>query len=160
LDFCQELAACHENPQDLLATNVFQATTDAFAEVVRLRQAIDSANSETIHSTRVAFKKFRYLVEALSPDFTGLGKSQLRRFGNYQRRMGDLQDLEMLQACVARFIQEHPETAATLRPFCCYLRSRRARTLRSALKHADDVFDLWYPARLDQHGDAVLTRAA
>jgi CHAD domain-containing protein len=162
LALCQELATHPEDPckRDLLATKVFCAMEDAFEEVARRSQTIDSANSQTIHRTRVAFKKFRYMVEALSPAFTGLGKSQLRRFGNYQRRMGNLQDLEIVQMCVARCVGEHSGTETLLQPFSRYLKQRRARLLRLCLRHADDLFQFWHPAWSERHGDSDLRRTA
>jgi len=146
--------------KDVLASNVYGAMAAAFAEVARRRQAIDPANSQTIHRTRVAFKKFRYIVESLSPAFTGLRRHQLRRFATYQRRMGLLQDLEILQAFIARFVKEHAGTEALLRPFIRYLRRRRARALRSVVRHADALFVFWRLAGLDQNCASALSRSA
>jgi len=142
---CRELAASSEKfeNQQLLAAEVFSAIADAFAEAADRRQSIDPANSQTIHRTRVAFKSFRYMVEAVSPFFTGLGKRQLRRLGNYQRRMGDLQDLEILELCLEQFLREHAWAVALFAPFDRFLRYRRRRTLRLCLKRADDLFDFW-----------------
>jgi len=55
-----------------------RATGSAFAEVVQRRQAIVPADAATIHQTRLAFKKFRYIVESLSPHFTDLTRRELR----------------------------------------------------------------------------------
>lgn len=145
---------------ELLARTVFRALADAFQEVVSRRQGIDSADSQTIHRTRVAFKKFRYLLESLSPTFTGMGKCQLRRLAGYQRRMGTLQDLEILQAFVTSFLQNYPERTASLLRFCSYLEARRLRTLRSYLSHADQLFQFWLPLPSDPKSATTLTRVA
>src|SRR5436190_12708061 len=163
LNLCQELS---ESPvqwgkRAVFATDLFRAMADAFRQTAYCRQTIDPANVQTIHRTRVSFKKFRYMVEALSPDFTGLGKRGLRRLGNYQRRMGHLQDLEILQNCLAQFLQEHPGNEELFAPFCHYIHLRRNRGLRSCLTHANDLFEFWDSARFGQtHPDALSRTAA
>jgi CHAD domain-containing protein len=116
--------------------------------VVRRRQAIDPANASTIHRTRIAFKKFRYIVESLSPDVTGFGKRELRALAYYQRRMGNLQDLEVVQQCITSFVQKHAGMEGLLKPFVGYLKARRARALRSFLRSADDLFEFWPPRQV------------
>ena len=132
--------------QSQLTSAVLRATASSFAEVVDRCQAIDLADLRTIHQTRVAFKRFRYMVESLSPGITGLSKRQLRALAYYQRKMGIIQDLEVMQACVARFLRENKKSEAVLRRFCQHLRRRRARALRSFLKSADRLFAFWPPA--------------
>jgi CHAD domain-containing protein len=146
--------------QRRLAPAVLGATANAFAEAVARRRAIDLADLGTIHQTRVAFKRFRYMVESLSPGITGLSKRQLRALAHYQRKMGIIQDLEVLQACVTRVIREHQKAEALLRPFDRYLRQRRARALRSFLRSADRLFEFWPPVKLMTVSDLVVTRSA
>ncbi len=134
--------------EDLLLARVTRATAAAFADVVRRRQAIDPAKPNTIHRTRIAFKKFRYMLESLSPQFTGLSKRDLRELAYYQRRMGILQDLEVLQQFLSCFVQQHRHMAEVLEPFARYLRARRARALRSFLNSADALLGFWPLARV------------
>jgi len=143
---------------DRLATIVARATTKAFLAVASRREAMDPANPSTIHRTRVAFKKFRYMLESLSPDFTGLSKRELRRLANYQRRMGILQDLEVMQQCVTAFVHEREGINALLAPFTRYLRASRARALRSFLKSADELFGFWPPGTLGTNVDIAAAR--
>jgi CHAD domain-containing protein len=124
---------------------VFTRVTQGFAEVVLRHEKMDRRDSQTIHRVRVAFKKFRYMVESLSPGFTGLGKRDLRLIANYQRRMGTLQDLEILLECVANYLRDQPAAEAALRPFCRYLKHRRQRALRCCVSRADDLFPFWFP---------------
>jgi CHAD domain-containing protein len=159
---CKEIEICSGEAakRDRLGADVFWAMADAFEEVVRRRKAVCPADSQTIHRVRVAFKKFRYVVEALSPGFTGFGKRKLRRLANYQRRMGNLQDLEILQACVEEFTRQHAGSELFLQPFLRYLKMRRTRVLRTCLRHADDLFGFWDPAWSRQNPGTDLTRSA
>jgi CHAD domain-containing protein len=143
--------------QRRLQSTVLRATADAFAEAVEWRRAIDLADPSTIHKTRVAFKRFRYMMESLSPGLTGLSKRELRALAYYQRKMGIIQDLEVMQACVAGYLREHQDGASLLRPFCRHLRQRRTRALRSFVKTADRLFAFWPPAALAPRGDSVST---
>ncbi|MCX6926986.1 MAG: hypothetical protein NT154_27830, partial [Verrucomicrobia bacterium] len=90
----------------------------------------------------------RYMVESLSPALTGLTKRQLRTLAYYQRKMGIIQDLEVLQAFIAGYVRENKRGADLLRSFCGYLRRRRTRALRSFLKTADRLYEFWPPAKL------------
>jgi CHAD domain-containing protein len=146
--------------QSQLASAVLRAAAQAFAEAVERRRAIDLADLRTIHQTRVSFKRFRYMMESLSPCITGLSKRQLRALAYYQRKMGIIQDLEVMQACVARYIQQDRKREARLDRFSRHLRQRRARALRSFLKSADRLFKFWPPAALAGRGNLVLTRSA
>lgn len=128
-----------------LSTIVGKTVDDAFAEVVRRRQAIDPAQPSTVHRTRIAFKKFRYMVESLSPDLTGLGKDELRALARYQKRMGMLQDLEVMQHCIKEFGEQHAGMEGLLASFNSYLQARRVRALRSFLNSADELFQFWPP---------------
>jgi len=143
-----------------LASAVARAAADAFAEVVKRRQAIDLADLGTIHQTRVAFKRFRYIVESISPYVTGLTRRQLRTLAYYQRRMGIIQDLEVMKSCVELFIAEHENIESALRPFCRYLRQRRTRALRSYLKSADRLFEFWPIAGMTAPGQLSRARKA
>ncbi len=109
--------------QSRLAFGVLRAAANAFAEAVERRRAIDLADLRTIHQTRVAFKRFRYMLESLSPGITGLSKRQLRALAYYQRKMGIIQDLEVMQACVARYAQGDKKRAALLERFSRHLRA-------------------------------------
>jgi CHAD domain-containing protein len=146
--------------QRQLASAVLRATARAFAEAVQRRRAIDVADMRTVHQTRVAFKRFRYILESLSPGITGLSRRQLRALAYYQRKMGIIQDLEVMQAGVARYCREGKKRAARLQRFSRHLRQRRARALRSFLKSADRLFDFWPPAALLTRDNPVPTRNA
>ena len=144
--------------QTRLESTVLQAAADAFAEAVARRRAINLAVPDTIHRTRVAFKRFRYIMESLAPGLTGLSKRQLRALACYQRKMGLIQDLEVMQTCLTNYLRENREQTALLRPFCRHLRQRRSRALRSFVQTADRLFEFWPPAALARRRDSASNR--
>ena len=143
-----------------LTAFVLSTVARSFAEAVERRQAIDPADPGTIHRTRVAFKRFRYMLESLSPGLTGLSRRQLRALAYYQRKMGIIQDLEVMQACVARYAQGDYRREAMLQRFSRHLRQRRARALRSFLKSMDRLYEFWPPAGVAAPSDSTPTRKA
>ena len=152
--------ASRSRAQRQLASAVLRAAAQAFAEAVERRRAINLADLRTIHQTRVAFKRFRYILESLSPGITGLSKRQLRALAYYQRKMGIIQDLEVMQACVARYTRVDKKREALLQRFSRHLRERRGRALRSFLKSADRLYQFWPPAALVDRADSVPTQNA
>jgi len=146
--------------QTRLANMVLRATARAYTDAVERRNEIDLADLRTIHQTRVAFKRFRYKVEVLSPELTGLSKRQLRALAYYQRKMGIIQDLEVMQAGLKRYLRRNPEHERLFRRFGRYLQQRRARALRSFLKSADRLYGFWPPARLAPRYHAAPTQTA
>jgi CHAD domain-containing protein len=157
----EHLIGNRARPMELarLSDAIMQSANQAFAEVVRRRNAIDPIHPATVHRTRIAFKKFRYMVEALSPDLTGMKKADLRALARYQKRMGLLQDLEVMEQCVQAFAQEHQGMGALLESFNSYLQTRRTRALRAFLKSADDLFQFWPPGQLHTNGHETTSLA-
>ena len=134
--------------EEILA-RVRRSAQEAFDEVVRRRMTIDAAQAETIHRTRVAFKKFRYIVEGLSPTFTGLSRTELQPLSDFQTSMGDIQDLEITESWLSEFIQDHPSEAAGVQPFLTHLRRRKLALQKAFVKTADRLFEFWPIPRLD-----------
>jgi CHAD domain-containing protein len=131
--------------QNQLVALVVRRAGEAFAEAVERRQAITFSDLSTIHRIRVAFKKFRYIVESIPPDVSGLSKRELRNLALYQRRMGNVQDLAVIQATLTDLLAKHEGLEGLLSPFCAYLQRRRSRALLSFRKSADKLFQFWPP---------------
>jgi len=104
---------------------------------------MDPRRIETIHRTRVAFKKLRYMLEAFSmlrPIVSPRLAGTLRRF---QRKMGDIQDVETLLARCEKFRRKTRATG--LESFCRELRVRRQRLVSRFIADADGLLALWPP---------------
>jgi len=75
----------------------------AFDKVRRLKQVLDRDDTETIHALRIAFKKFRYQAELMLPLLPWLMSENLHSMHEFQTRMGEIQDVEVLIASVNKF---------------------------------------------------------
>jgi len=145
----------HHRVRQHLPSIALQTANVAFADVVGRWRMIDRADLRTIHRTRVAFKKFRYIVEALPRELTGFGKKDLRMLARYQRGMGNVQDFEVILACVMIFMKRHQNVRLDL--FCGYLKSRRTRAVRSFLKKSERLLQFWPPGKPRESRISVVT---
>ena len=132
-------AELRERPEARAATDLaalVRRANAAFARVGQLRAKIDPADSDTIHCTRVAFKGFRYAVEALAPLLPEVTPQRLRAMRAYQNWMGDIQDATVLGRSAGKFARKKldPKTGEQLR---AQLERARRRLVRRYLKAAD-----------------------
>jgi len=119
---------------------------DAFERVVELRGEIDPQDSVTIHRVRVAFKRFRYLVELLQSMLAGVTAHHIEAMHEYQSMMGEIQDVETLQGALDEYVSKKKSRLGKHLHFRDYLRKRRAALVRTYLHQADRL-DLFWPPR-------------
>ena len=117
---------------------------ERFAQLSKSRLAVSPAEVETIHHMRVQLKTFRYLMEVLGPVGAGIGKQELQSLHALQTTMGDLHDVEVLQASLARHIaNKEPEAAAEVAPILEGLEVRHSAMLTSFLEAVDPILESW-----------------
>lgn len=125
-------------------TAVQGAAAALFTRAVFRREQIVPRDPRTLHRFRVAFKKFRYTMEALQPLFPSIRKKNLKAMDAYQTRMGNIQDAEVLGRRVARYALSRPP--ALRRALAGYRREheQEKRNLIAAfLKTADELYGFW-----------------
>lgn len=120
---------------------LLRAVRHAFDEVVAHYRMVDAAEPATIHRLRVAFKKFRYMAEA--PAQTGPGGSGRRRLAmhDYQTRMGEIQDVEVLLARVEKFARKNETSPGALDPLRSELLRRRGRLVKKFMASAEQLWE-------------------
>jgi CHAD domain-containing protein len=117
-----------------------------FNRVVERKQAITPTDGPSIHRMRVAFKKFRYMVESLAPLRGYITSKQLKAMNAFQGSMGDIQDAEVLLAHVQAF--ERRRGSAVEAPLARALEElsrRRTALIETFLGSVDTVFTFWKP---------------
>jgi CHAD domain-containing protein len=103
---------------------------------------VNAADTETIHRTRIAFKRFRYMVDALAallPTVTDRHRQAMR---GYQSMMGDIQDVEVLIATLNKFIKHGHRDPATKELQVEFAR-RRDQLIRVYLNAAGKLQQFW-----------------
>ena len=135
----------HASPARTLA-QAGRAIDCAFAQVVRLRRRVKAADMATIHRTRVAFKRFRYMVEALPPLSSATATARRHQaMRAYQAVMGDIQDLEVLLAVLDKFARQSDRNPAEVGRLKRGLLRRQQQRVRVFLKTADRLREFWPP---------------
>ena len=120
-----------------------RSITRAFERVRQLKKRIDPNDTHSIHCTRIAFKKFRYMLEALDRRAVALSKELLERLRHYQGLMGDIQDAEVLLRAFEKFVRkEKPEVRPALQLTEALL-GRRRKLIGKYLAGADELTKFW-----------------
>ena len=123
------------------------ALDETFKTVTKRLHGIDSTNPATIHTTRIAFKKFRYMMEALQPLLPGIDNRLIRRMQEYQGRMGDIQDATVLRSTLEKFLGQRKRRATDATRICPQLERRSWGLIASFTSHADELYDFAPPSR-------------
>jgi len=145
------IAACRDevetrhkkSPSQDAAALLLQSVDRAFACAAELRARIDPRDTETIHRTRVAFKKFRYMVETLVACLPNPAPKLLEAMRRYQTMMGDIQDAEMLRLALEKFLRKHPLAADPSRHLCEELLLRRQRLIDTYMGASEQMRQFW-----------------
>jgi CHAD domain-containing protein len=126
----------------------------AFTAVVTLHRAVRRRNPATIHRTRIAFKRYRYMAELLRPFLPGVTAELRLRMRRHQTRMGDIQDMEVLLAGLALAEKKDRLEAAPGRRLRFAVARRRNQLVDDYLQSADELVD-FDPSRLLQPAGAT-----
>ncbi|HMP81594.1 MAG TPA: CHAD domain-containing protein [Verrucomicrobiota bacterium] len=117
----------------------------AFKRVATLCGKVRGEDTETIHRTRIAFKRFRYMAEALSPLLPALTDEHRRAMRGYQSLMGDIQDVEVLIATFGKFRRKENVTGRAVCKLEEELHKRRQWLIRVYLYAAGKLGQFWPP---------------
>jgi CHAD domain-containing protein len=135
----------NEANQTDLDANLFPAVDEAYATVTQRYVMVDPRQPATIHRLRIAFKKFRYIIEAIYPMLQGFPAEHPYRMHEYQTAMGNIQDMEVALQELANFGILAPETYNP-KPALSYYRKRHAIALSHYIKQKGEIITFWRAA--------------
>ena len=138
---------------------VQHAITQAFARVAQLCRHVRADDTKSIHRTRIAFKHFRYMVEALAPLLPAVTDDHRRALRGYQCMMGDIQDMEVLLAALNKFVQKEEVNAVSARRLKNELVRWRRVLIQVYLNAAGRLRRFWPPPGLRQPTQKRKTKA-
>jgi CHAD domain-containing protein len=127
---------------------LLHSADDAFQRAVELRERIEARDPQSIHTTRIAFKKFRYMVEALSEYLGATNEQSFAAMHDYQSMMGDIQDADVLLKAWEKFLRKKGIDSTAARQFSQQLLHRRQSLIQAYLERADLLREFW---PLSQH---------
>ncbi len=116
----------------------------AFSRAVQLKPAALSGKGNRIHRLRIAFKRFRYSVEAMEAMFPNVTPRTLKAMNTYQVRMGSIQDIDVLTANVREYARKHPGAdQSQLKRLIGALQNRRSQLVLEFISFADELNLFW-----------------
>ncbi len=141
----KRLLKIQEAVEDLPASELHgklpQAVDEAYLTVVQRYSEIDPPQLVSVHHLRVAFKKIRYMVEAIHPCLPDFPEAQLTRMHDYQTQMGTIHDTQVFLETLAEFAEDnHSYEPRSVR---CFYEQSLADKLSDYLKNKDDVLNYW-----------------
>lgn len=110
---------------------------NAFARVARLRRQVRRLDTATIHRTRVAFKNFRYLCELFQPLLSDSSPARLRAMRDWQSRMGQIQDVEVLLCEIERAVRHGAVSVTSIKRLHAALAQRLVLLVNRFISTAD-----------------------
>jgi len=126
-------------------TGLFSAVDEAYAVVNQRYALVDPTQPTTIHRLRIAFKKFRYMIEAIYPILENPPADYLKRMHNYQATMGDIQDMEVALQELADFGEIAPADYDP-EPVRSQYKERHTLALSRYIEDKGEVVTFWRSA--------------
>jgi CHAD domain-containing protein len=132
------------NQTDLDAS-LFSAVDEVYAVVIQRYALVDAGQPATIHHLRIAFKKFRYMIEVIYPFLQNLPSDYLKRLHDYQAAMGDIQDMEVALQELADFGELAPASHDP-KPVRAYYKERHSLAIARYIEDKGEIITFWRSA--------------
>lgn len=122
-----------------VAAPLLQSVDEAYLKTRQKLGRVDPVQPASIHRVRVAFKKFRYMVEIVHPMLEGFPEANLKRMNGYQTLMGEIQDAEVFLQALTKFDASSSAPDPVRRRY----ESRHAEAISAYLENKDMLNDFW-----------------
>jgi CHAD domain-containing protein len=122
---------------------IVRAVDAAQARVAARSRRMDPGNVATLHQTRIAFKKLRYMIEAIKPLFAAITEKRIKAMSQLQTQFGDLQDTEVFLTELDRFVRKQTAQAPILAPLRHWLLTRRGAQIQECMEDPDQLLQFW-----------------
>jgi CHAD domain-containing protein len=128
-----------------LDLDIMSAVDETFAIVNQRYALVDPNQPATIHRVRIAFKKFRYMIEAIFPMLENFPSDQLKKMHDYQTAMGDIQDMEVALQELADFEGLAPASYDP-EPVRSFYKERHTLAISRYIEDKGEVITFWRSA--------------
>lgn len=122
---------------------LLQIVDEAYETTVGRYRNIEPAHPGTIHRVRVAFKKFRYMVELVHSLISNFPDETFKRMHDYQTLMGDIQDVEVFIAAFNDFADK--DSSYNPKPVQQYYIQRHSEVIHAFLEDMHQINVFWRP---------------
>lgn len=132
----------HPADEQAQTTALLQAADDAYATVCQRHGVVRPEQPASIHRVRVAFKKFRYIIEIIHPALPGYPAELLPRMHDYQTLMGEIQDAEVFLHTLGELGEENPAAGSPDAPRR-YAEQRLAQAIAAYMENRNEINVFW-----------------
>jgi len=141
-DIEKALRQCAKNPPKERSTALAQMLLGgSFRRVVILRRQIKRNKPATIHKMRVAFKRLRYTAELLQPFLPHFTPERITRMKQFQSAAGDIQDVAVLLARLAREVKKGELKADGIKNLRGELLQQERQAIDSFMERINELMD-------------------
>jgi CHAD domain-containing protein len=117
---------------------------DYYARVLHQVSLLDPERAATIHQVRIAFRKFRYMMEIIFPLLPAFPQEMLKQLHDYQDRMGHVQDIEILLEYLNEYVDKKHSFDPT--PLSQFFYSQHQAAIDAFFASQGQVHDFWRPS--------------
>jgi CHAD domain-containing protein len=157
----EALEAIEENGAQLTAFELcallLSRIEAAFRRTSRMERAIQPGVPASVHRTRIAFKRFRYMFEEMFPFLPVAPANLKKQMQHYQSRMGDVQDADVMLRVFVKFTREQSLKTTPWKRLRTELFSRREALLRHFLEARHELYDFWPGLRTGRELSPILS---
>ncbi len=129
----------------------------AFSKVVDRKNKLNLSDFSTVHQMRMAFKKFRYLLEILRPVLPEINKKRKKEMKSFQKQMGEIQDLEVLMENLKSFKPRGAEKALFLKKMTADLEEKQKLLASKFIPASEKIYSFW---RTGEHDTSEISGEA
>ena len=138
----EQLATLGDNSE--LNAALLNVVDDAWVRVQRRKKHVDPAHPASIHRVRIAFKKFRYMIEIIHPILEGFPDANFKKMHKHQAVMGDFQDVEVLLKHLAIYSARHARQ--NLQSVRMFYEQRHAERINACIQTMNESAPFWREA--------------
>ncbi len=128
-------------PEQNIKENLLEHVDGAYMHVLHYYAMIDVEKPTTIHRLRIAFKKFRYMIEIIHPILEGFPDGNFQIMHDYQGMMGNIQDMEASLQHLSDFADS--KFAANIEIIQEYYIARLKQSLYNYLEDKGELLNFW-----------------
>jgi CHAD domain-containing protein len=128
---------------------VLRPADRAYSKTVRALRKVRARQPDTIHHTRVAFKKFRYMVETVRPFLPTYPEANFERMHDYQDAMGKVHDAVVFLDTLSEFEKSAPKSSRqkpltfNSRPIRMYYKKHLSELIHNFLNQRTVLRTFW-----------------
>jgi len=150
----RRVAKKHSKDKNLL-DQLLRAVDQAHSKTGQMFGKLNANDPVTIHHVRIAFKKFRYMIETIQPLLRDYPEAHLDRMHDYQDAMGRVHDMSVFLDRLHEYeaslpTPQHGDASAfDSKPIEAYYRKRLDDLIRVYFERKDE-FNIFWRAASDQ----------